>query len=288
MPSNEHEALIQLFRNRPSLATELLREALHVPVPDHNEATIESTEFSDVTPTQYRADAVVVLSAAGKAVLAVVVEVQRKRDPDKRWTWPVYLATLRKTMECPAVLLVVCTNDRTAAWCGTAIEMGHPGWTLTPLVAGPKSMPAITDPQHAARAPELAVLSARAHGSSADGFTIVKSMISALPLVDDQFRNMYCDIVLPELPEDLRLYVEKMLKSEYQYQSNFFRDQLAESKAEGQAEGEAQALLLFLSARGIEVPEEARARISGCADLAQLQEWIQRAATVETADELFA
>jgi hypothetical protein len=27
-------------------------------------------------------------------VLGVVVEVQLSRDPDKRWSWPVYLTTL--------------------------------------------------------------------------------------------------------------------------------------------------------------------------------------------------
>ena len=37
MPSLTHDALLQLFRNRPTLAPELLRDALHTPVPafDH-------------------------------------------------------------------------------------------------------------------------------------------------------------------------------------------------------------------------------------------------------------
>lgn len=33
MPSQLHEALLLLFRNRPALAPELLREALDVPLP---------------------------------------------------------------------------------------------------------------------------------------------------------------------------------------------------------------------------------------------------------------
>jgi len=33
MPSHLHEALLTLFRNRPSLAPELLRDVLHVKLP---------------------------------------------------------------------------------------------------------------------------------------------------------------------------------------------------------------------------------------------------------------
>jgi hypothetical protein len=38
MPSQLHEALLLLFRNRPSLAPELLRDALHVELPEYTEA----------------------------------------------------------------------------------------------------------------------------------------------------------------------------------------------------------------------------------------------------------
>ncbi|WP_188191166.1 hypothetical protein [Nonomuraea sp. SYSU D8015] len=38
-------------------------------------------------------------------VSAVVLEVQRQYDEDKRWSWPVYLATLRARHKCPVLLL---------------------------------------------------------------------------------------------------------------------------------------------------------------------------------------
>jgi hypothetical protein len=41
MPSFLHEALLMLFRNRPALAPELLRDALHVPLPDYTEVRID-------------------------------------------------------------------------------------------------------------------------------------------------------------------------------------------------------------------------------------------------------
>lgn len=37
MPSFKHEGLIELFRNRPALAAELLRDVLHMEVPAYAE-----------------------------------------------------------------------------------------------------------------------------------------------------------------------------------------------------------------------------------------------------------
>src|SRR5258708_7755082 len=140
MLSAEHEALITLFRNRPSLAAELLCDALDVAVPEYREARIESGELTELMPTEYRADAVVVL-AKKDPVLAVVVEVQRGRDAVKRWSWPVYVTSLRARLRCPAVLLVICKEARSANWCATPFEIGHPGMSMRPSVVGQHTVP---------------------------------------------------------------------------------------------------------------------------------------------------
>ena len=59
MPSHLHEALLLLFRNRPALAPELLRSALHQELPAYTEARIESADLTDIQPAEYRADLVV-------------------------------------------------------------------------------------------------------------------------------------------------------------------------------------------------------------------------------------
>jgi hypothetical protein len=61
MPSLSHEALLVLFRNRPELAPELLRDSLHVPLPAYSEVRLESSELTDVAPAEYRADLVILL-----------------------------------------------------------------------------------------------------------------------------------------------------------------------------------------------------------------------------------
>ena len=90
-PSMLHEGLLLLFQNRPLLAPELLRDVLGVPLPAFTEARVDSAELTEVVPTQYHADLVVLL-LDGRPVFAIVVEVQLARDPDKRRSWPVYLA----------------------------------------------------------------------------------------------------------------------------------------------------------------------------------------------------
>jgi hypothetical protein len=104
MASMQHEGLLLLFRNRPSLAPELLRDVLKFPLPPYSEARVESAELTEVVPTEYRADLVVLL-LNGEPVFAIVVEVQLSRDEDKRKTWPLYLTSLRSRVGCPTALM---------------------------------------------------------------------------------------------------------------------------------------------------------------------------------------
>ncbi len=73
MVSFEHEVLLSLFQTRPELAAELLR-VLGVEVPAHRAARTDSADLTELAPTAYRADLVVLED--GGSVLGVVVEVQ--------------------------------------------------------------------------------------------------------------------------------------------------------------------------------------------------------------------
>lgn len=61
----------------------------------------------------------------------------------------------------------------------------------------------------------------------------------------------------------------------HDYKSEFIRKYVHQ----GRAEAEAKAVLGVLESRGIEIPEQARERINGCADLDLLDGWIHRVAT---------
>jgi hypothetical protein len=67
-------------------------------------------------------------------------------------------------------------DARTTAWCRECIDLDG-GWILQPEVLGPDGIPIITDVAIAESAPELAVLSAMAHGHAEHGAEIALAAI---------------------------------------------------------------------------------------------------------------
>jgi hypothetical protein len=254
MPSQLHEALLLLFRNRPELAPELLRDALHIELPRYSEARIESAQLTDIQPAEYRADLVVLLYQ-GEPVLGIIVEVQLRPDEDKRYSWPVYVAGLRARIRCPVCLLVVTAEEPVAQWAVRVIELGG-GNRFVPLVLGPSGMPEVTDEEVARRDPELAVLSAMAHGADADTEKALRIAVVAMAAsagLDAERSTLYFDLVAAALGEAARKALQSMDPAKYEYQSEFARRYVAQGRAEGEAEGEARG--------------EARGEIKGRAEL---------------------
>ncbi len=54
MPSLIHDALVTLFRNRPTLAPELVRDVLHAPLPAFDFVQVGDAALTEVVPTEYR------------------------------------------------------------------------------------------------------------------------------------------------------------------------------------------------------------------------------------------
>src|SRR5205814_9322585 len=118
------------------------------------------------------------LDANGAVVLAVIVEVQRQPDPDKRFAWPFYTAALHARMRCPVCLLVIATTPAVARWARRPIRSFQPKAGFVPLVVGPEAIPRVTDPAAAEQAPELAVLSVLAHGAEKGAESIAFAAIA--------------------------------------------------------------------------------------------------------------
>jgi len=248
MPSFQHEALLQLFRNRPLLAPELLRDVLHQRLPEFTEARVESAELTDLQPAEYRADLVVLLFD-GRAVLGIVVEAQLRRDDAKQYVWPAYVINLRARIKCPVCLLVITVDERVARWAATPIEIGA-GCRFTPCVLSPTAVPEVTDLSVACEDPELAVFSAMAHGRRSDVEASVQIALAAIGAsngLDADRSALYVDLVLNSLSEAAYQALQAMNPANYEYQSEFARRYYsqgrAEGKAEGKAEGEAEGVL---------------------------------------------
>ncbi|MBB5074842.1 hypothetical protein [Nonomuraea endophytica] len=279
---------MDLFRNHPLLAPTLVGEH-GVDIPSHDQVCLESGDFPDIQPTEYRADAVMVLRRRKEAQLAVIVEVQLKHDKRKEWSWPVYMTTLRARLKCPVVLLVACPCPNATKRYSKPIPLGHPGMTLLPLMVGPGSVPVISDVKEALERPELATLSAIMHSKTSDAtvtFETFRQMLVSIPVKQ---RSVYCDAALGGLPYEVAIafWRELMSVATQQFKSPMMREFQAEFVAKGKALGEAESIVKLLRLRGIEVPEDTENLILSCTYTEQLDAWLADAVTISHIDELF-
>lgn len=303
MPSMDHEALVDLFLNRPSLAAELLEEAFDVHLPAYTEARVVSADLTEVRPAEYRADLVTILVQGDVTVRVNVVEVQLGIDPDKRFSWPVYLTSTRKKHRCGVDLLVVAPDPSVARWCAQPIEIGPQGFVLKPVVLQRELVPVVTDEDQAARRPELAVLSALAHGQTDAGPLIAEALVPVLEKLADKDRStMYLDLVYYSLNAAARRALEAKMLKNYVYTSPF-GIKYAEGKTKGRDEGYAdgrkdgldegrkaakkEALLTILNVRGMKITEDLRQRVNSEEDPAVVDRWLVLAANASSSDEVF-
>ena len=299
MPSRSHEIPLRVVQNHPALAVSLLGQALGHEVPDHDEALNTSAVLTNCDPKEWNADGAVVLRKDGTDVLTVVIERQNDDDLDKRFSWPAYLATMYGRLKCPAVLIVLCPDARMVRWSSKPIELGHPGFTLQPLVVGPAQMPVVTDPGQARDLPELAVLSAHAHGDQVPA--TLDALVEALDSTASLNRTFYYDYVLAGLQEAARKELEGLMSVDtYEWQSDFARKYvglgreegreagLEEGREEGRRDEAVDQILVFLNERDLVPSEEQERRIRSCEDLETLRTWMRRVIKVRTVDELFA
>ena len=257
MVSFSHEFLVELFRNHGELAATLLRFCTGM-VFEHERTEQRSIDLSQVVSTEYRADAVVELQdGSNTTVAAVIVEVQLKVDHDKEGTWPVYVTALHHKLACPVVLIVVTPSGSVADWARRPIHLGHPGFTLTPVVMELKDVPRIIDPEEAQKLPELAVLSAMANPD----LEVVLAALSVISPLPEERARLYWDVIWMALPPSVRKALETHMQG-YVYQSEFARKYISQGREEGREEGLRRAVLAIVRAKLGEVTADDEAAIA--------------------------
>jgi hypothetical protein len=286
-PSLIHEGVIALVRDKPAFAASLLRDLFHVEVPSFDEARLTEATLNELVPVEYQADAVVlfdVIYEKNKPVFGTIFEVQLERKDRKLFTWPLYGVAARARYECPFVVTVVTPDPAVARWARQLIELGD-GMTYRVRVVGPDGIPQVTDPDQASREPQLAVLSAIAHGGgNIDvAVSIGRTAVNAVLLLPEEQRVLYSALIEKTLSEAAR----KALAMEPQIEK-FFSDAHRRSYDRGKAEGKAEALLMILKRRGLAISDEQHRQIISCTELAALGRWLDRALSAASVDELLA
>jgi hypothetical protein len=127
---------------------------------------------------------------------------------------------------------LVVLNEAVARWARASIDLGHPGFTLKPIVISAGQIPQIVDEGEARRSPHLAVLSALAHPR----LPVASAAISGLEGLPEEQSRLYYDAVLAGLPHFDRQILEAQMQG-YQYRSLFARTFIKQGREEGREEG---------------------------------------------------
>jgi len=281
MPSNLHERLLELFRNRSDSAPELLR-TLDVTLPTYDQIRIESPNVNNLTPVEFCADLVLFLSRGARYELGIIVEVQLRRDERKRYSWPAYVANLRARHRCPVCLLVITVKESVARWARRTIDVG-PGTQCTAYVVGPSNTPFVTEREQAEKNEALAVFSAFEHKDHPDpelARRILATALTAIRNLDEERRDLYFDFIQLFMKGTPKVLEDAMSSLKLHYEYDFVRRGVARGKAEGRLE----IILDQLTTRFGPLPDAIQTLVRGASD-AQLYAVGKRLLTAQTLEE---
>ncbi|MFB7090823.1 hypothetical protein [Streptomyces sp. NPDC056296] len=301
MVTSTHEASHRLFQEHPEALAPVF-EALGLPPPSKENFDELSPDATEIRPLERRVDTVLRFAPDMGEHFLLAVESQTKKDPDKARSWSYYVAYLCAKYDLPVVLVAVCRDRATAKWAMGPFECAVASWptqTTRPIVLGPQTVPEVTDEATVARRPALAVLSAIVHSESRRAPAILEAVVRGLLSFEPDVTKYWFEMVevglestptrkhwrtlmqdvITHFPGHRTLFEEKYLEG--------MADGKAEGKAEGEARGEAKGVLRVLEVRGLVITDAVRERIAACTDLTLLNDWLDRAGTVERAEDLF-
>ena len=287
MPSVRHEAPLELIRQCPPVAAELFRAVTGNDEPrlrpENVKADLGPTDLSDVVPVTFLADSVVVVSdaATGEPLLAIIVEPQGRDEPTKKFSWPVYVAVVRRILRCQyAFLLVVCPDPVEAAKCRELIRTGHPGFDLAPAVIDPRNTPGTgeTSPYLTLFAACMGAIDMTDQAGARDVLSAINDTGAA-----DADRNRLTAIIM-NLASDAARQTLEALMSTIDWTTHPFIERF---KKEGIEEAKAEDILKLIDARGIKVTKAQRRKVTASAGLTKLGMWFDRALTAKTAEDIF-
>jgi len=290
-----HEAPLELIRQHPSLALELVRAALNVPLPEGLEARLGPTDLNNVVPAEFTADSVVTLHdpGTGEPVLVVIIEPQGRADVDKQYSWPAYVTNVRRAAKCPrAVLVVICPDPVEGEKCRKGIPTGHPGFDLSPIVIDSLHAP---NPEGGSAWLLIfdACLGALEMGTEPGARRVLNAVHDSATSAAD--RERLITLILRAAPAAARQILEDLMATtewKSDFVESFVNVGIEKGREQGIVEGairaKAEAILKILDARHLKPTKDQRGQVNAATDLAQLDRWFDRALIAATAAEVFA
>ncbi|MGW0821211.1 hypothetical protein [Streptomyces sp. NPDC002845] len=285
--SAHHESLHQVFQQDTELLVTSMQGLLGLSVGPVLEITPLDTVTTELLPVERRVDALFQLDTE-KTRYVVALESQGKPDPDKRRSWPYYLAYLGERYDADAVLIVLTDEPVTERWAAQPIASGfpeRPSLVAQPLVLGPTSVPLISSADEARGDIALWVLSSLVHGRRPANAGILTALAQELKDMDPDESVVYAEYVEAGLTGSEAVEIWRQLMSTTKI---FYRSAAAQQvREEAREEERALSVLMVLERRGLEVPDGVRERVLSCHDYEELSALLDRAWEVTRAQELF-
>ena len=276
-----HQAPLEVLRKAPAIIATLLREALGIEVPGFASASIIDADFTQARATPFHADLAITLQGSSRdrpPVMGIIVEIQRHRDNNKRYSWPLYVAALHARLGgCQTCLVVLAVDERVARWAAAPIGTLQPGSPFIPLVIGPEQIPQISR-ERARREPWLAALFALAHGHGRDPEAAAQAALAALEELRDD-RAMLFDLISASFNEAAWRALENAMRismriGDYELRSDFARRYFGKGLKKGREEGQlkaTRALLVELAKDRFGLAEgHVRRAVEACDDVDRL------------------
>ena len=177
-------------------------------------------------------------------------------------------------------MLVVAPDGAVARWAAKPIDTGHVAFV--PIVVGPEAIPPITDAAEAERAPELALLSLRAHRDGPLAVAVASAAVESIEHAEDpDAAAYYRDLILHWLVPDARIKLEEIMNlMNRQPRSEWGK----EWYGKGRAEGRADLVLRQLELKFGPLDDATRSRVVQ-AEPDQLDRWAEQLLEAKTLDD---
>lgn len=296
MPGKLHQGTLELFRDDPWLAFDLLgieRPVSGTPIDRRGEVEHVDPEEPEKVGMGFP-DLVLVHrdEAKPKRGIVITVEAQGEYDAEKRWRIPYYHALLAEEYRLPTYVVVVSYHAQMSASLRKWAKGVPPRVDVMLLDA--ETVPRITDLEQARSRPTAAVLSATVHGCRGD-IEVARVAIQACAGLPERKYRSYIQTIMAAVPKSQRPALEAEVSVqqvtriwEIERRSGSFQN----GREEGQALGRQRTLIEMIEAllevRKIALMPADVERIRAQRELPTLERWARRAREVDSVAELFA
>jgi len=284
VPSEWHDAVVGLIKDRPELPVEILRDIMGVDIPDQP-AWLAPEVLNDRPSSDLITDKMILVGPQYAPVRVILVEVQAEESADKRRQIPRYAMAAWLWFKCYTDVLVICPDEKTATWYAEPLPTALDDCLYRPKALLPSRVPAITDPGQVAADPDMAVLSVAYHGQDP---AVAEAFVEGIGILGPERGEDYYEYANVLSPQQVRDLLEAVMTTYHPPRvSALAKRHYGEGFTEGEIKGERHTIRMVLKARGLSLTGDQSSLIETCDDLTTLRKWSDAALTAKDTSDIF-